>query len=164
MIEVDIEVEDEAWRSVGATLETSVTAAAQLALADEADGAVTVLLTSNEIVHDLNRQFRGKDSPTNVLSFPAAPTASPHLGDIALAYGVCAAEARDQGKTLERHLQHLVAHGALHLVGFDHQSDDEASLMENKERAVMAQLGAPDPYLAMDRPSRPGVEESRRND
>ena len=148
MIEVEIEVEEETWRSVGASLEASVRAAVELALDDESSGAVTVLLTSNEVVQDLNRQFRGKDSPTNVLSFPAAPTAKPHLGDIALAYGVCAAEARDQGKSLERHVQHLAAHGALHLIGYDHQLEDEAVVMEDKERAIMARLGARDPYEA----------------
>lgn len=148
MIEVDIEVEDDMWRSVGASLEASVSAAVELALSDEGDGAVTVLLTSNEVVHELNRQFRGRDTPTNVLSFPAAPTARPHLGDIALAFDVCAAESREQGKSLLRHAQHLAAHGALHLLGYDHQSDDEAVVMENKERAIMARLGAADPYLA----------------
>ena len=71
--------------------------------------------------------------------------ARPHLGDLALALGVCVAEAEAQGKPLAHHLQHLVAHGALHLVGFDHQSDDEAEIMETRERQVLAGLGIPDP-------------------
>ena len=159
MIEVDIEVEDETWRSVGASLESSVSSAVELALADQALGAVTVLLTSNEAVQHLNREFRGKDSPTNVLSFPAAPTARPHLGDIALAFGVCADEALVQGKSLERHVQHLAAHGALHLVGYDHQTEHEAVVMEDKERAIMAQLGASDPYQLADVPASPEVKD-----
>ena len=160
MIEVDIEVEDEAWIDGGEEFQSSLTAAVQLALDDEGSGAVTVLLTSNDVVRNLNHQFRGKDTPTNVLSFPAAPTASPHLGDIALAYGVCAAEAREQGKTLERHVQHLVAHGALHLVGYDHQSEEDAIIMENKERTIMAQLGAPDPYQVRAEPAPSEIEKS----
>lgn len=160
MIEVEIEVEDEAWTSAEPTLEAGVSAAVALALSEEHAGTVSVLLTSNDIVHDLNRQFRDKDSPTNVLSFPAAPTARPHLGDIALAFEVCAAEARAQGKSLLRHAQHLAAHGALHLIGYDHQSEDEAVVMENKERAIMARLGAADPYLAAEDPAPPAHEDA----
>ena len=146
MIEVDIEVEDETWRSPGDSLETSIRAAVELALEDETSGAVTVLLTSDEIVQELNRQFRGKDSPTNVLSFPATPTAKPHLGDIALAYGVCANEARDQGKSFERHVQHLAAHGALHLIGYDHEKDEMAKIMENLEIKILKKLKIENPY------------------
>jgi probable rRNA maturation factor len=87
-----------------------------------------------------------------VLSFPAAPSARPHLGDLALALGVCVREAGTQGKPLAHHLQHLVAHGVLHLVGFDHQSDDEAEVMEARERVILAGLGVPDPYAAPDDP------------
>jgi len=160
MIEVEMEVEDEAWTSADPSLETGVSAAVSLALCEEHAGAVTVLLTSNGVVQDLNRQFRDKDTPTNVLSFPAAPTARPHLGDIALAFEVCAAEARAQGKSLLRHAQHLAAHGALHLVGYDHQTEDEAVVMENKERAIMALLGAADPYLTAEDPAPPPHEDA----
>ena len=160
MIEVEIEVEDEAWTSAEPSLEAGVSAAVALALAEEHAGTVTVLLTSNDILQGLNREFRDKDSPTNVLSFPAAATARPHLGDIALAFDVCAAEARAQGKSLLRHAQHLAAHGALHLIGYDHQSEDEAVAMENKERAIMARLGAPDPYLAAEDPAPPAHEDA----
>jgi probable rRNA maturation factor len=81
-----------------------------------------------------------------VLSFPAPAEAAPHLGDIAIAYGVCVREAAEQGKRLEHHLMHLVAHGVLHLVGYDHQSESEAEEMEALERRVLDGLGAPDPY------------------
>src|SRR6185437_11937225 len=95
----------------------------------------------------LNAAFRGKDAPTNVLSFPAAAGAA-ELGDIALAFGVCAREAAEQGKSLAHHLQHLTAHGVLHLLGYDHESDAEAEVMEAKERAILAGLGVADPYAA----------------
>jgi probable rRNA maturation factor len=83
-----------------------------------------------------------------VLSFPAPPNPEGHLGDIALAFGVCAREAAEQGKPLDHHLQHLVVHGALHLVGYDHMTDAEAGEMEALEREVLAGLGVPDPYAA----------------
>jgi len=110
--------------------------------------SLVILLTDDETVRDLNARFRDRDKPTNVLSFPAAANPEGHLGDIALAYGVCAREALEQGKPLAHHLQHLVAHGVLHLLGYDHMSDDEAETMEGLERVVLAGLGAPDPYLA----------------
>lgn len=111
------------------------------------DLTVVVLLTDDETVRDLNARFRGKDSATNVLSFPAHDTAQGHLGDICLAYGVCAREAVEQGKTLAAHLQHLVAHGVLHLVGYDHEDEAEAEVMEDLERQILAGLGLADPYL-----------------
>jgi probable rRNA maturation factor len=109
---------------------------------------VTVLLTDDASVQELNSQFRRKDSATNVLSFPAPPNPEDHLGDVALAYGVCAREAAEQGKPLGDHLQHLTVHGVLHLLGYDHIGDDEAEAMEGLERAVLAGLGVPDPYAA----------------
>jgi probable rRNA maturation factor len=116
----------------------------------ETEGAfgLVVLLTDDETVRDLNARFRDKDKPTNVLSFPAPRNPQGHLGDIALAYGTCAREAEEQGKPLAHHLQHLVAHGVLHLLGYDHMSDDEAEAMEGLERVVLAGLGVPDPYQA----------------
>ena len=107
---------------------------------------LVVLLTDDAAVRDLNARFRGKDAPTNVLSFPAPANPEGHLGDVALAFGVCTREAAEQGKALGRHLQHLVVHGVLHLLGYDHMSDDEAEAMEGLERIVLAGLGAPDPY------------------
>ena len=108
--------------------------------------SITVLLTDDESVRALNRDFRGKDTPTNVLSFPAPQTARPHLGDVALAHGVCAAEAQAQGKTLAQHLAHLTAHGVLHLLGYDHETEAQAEDMEKLERVILASLGFPDPY------------------
>ena len=141
MIEVEA---DPAW-------ETALPDAADLArIAGEAalsgPGGVAILLTDDATVHALNARFRDKDAPTNVLSFPAPENPENHLGDVALAYGVCAREAEEQGKTLSAHLQHLVAHGVLHLVGFDHDTDEEAETMEAREREILAGLGVADPY------------------
>jgi probable rRNA maturation factor len=150
---IDIEIEDVAWVEALPEAKALALAAADAALLQEgADGeGVVLLLTDDATVRDLNSRFRGKDAATNVLSFPATPNPERHLGDVALAYGVCAREAREQGKPLAHHLQHLVAHGVLHLLGYDHMSDDEAEAMEGLERVVLAGLGVPDPYQAGER-------------
>ena len=146
---IDIEVEDAAWTDALPDAEALVRVAAEAALASEdAAGGVTLLLTDDASVRELNAQFRGKDSATNVLSFPAPPNPEDHLGDVALAFGICAREAAEQGKPLSHHLQHLTVHGVLHLLGYDHIGDDEAETMEGLERAVLAGLGVPDPYAA----------------
>ena len=111
------------------------------------DAPLTILLTDDAVVQDLNGQFRGQASPTNVLSFPAALNPEGHLGDIAIAFETCRREAQAQAKPLSHHLQHLTVHGVLHLLGHDHIGDDEAETMEGFERAVLAKLGVPDPYL-----------------
>ncbi len=119
---------------------------------------LTILLADDETIQDLNARFRGKDAPTNVLSFPAPATAQPHLGDIGLAYGVCAREAVEQGKLLAHHLMHLTAHGVLHLLGYDHDCDADAEVMEGLERDILSALGVPDPYAsdgALDEPDVP---------
>lgn len=147
---IDVEVEDPAWSTALPEAEALVLEAAEATLASE--GAVregvTLLLTDDETIRGLNLRFRAQDKPTNVLSFPAPQNPERFLGDIALAYGVCAREAQEQGKPLANHLQHLVAHGVLHLLGYDHVSDTQADEMEGLERAVLAGLGIPDPYLA----------------
>jgi|TARA_A100000171_G_scaffold12905_1_gene10808 probable rRNA maturation factor len=117
----------------------------------------SVLFTSDEEVHALNREWRGKDKPTNVLSFPMleredlldlAPEGPPEmLGDIALAAGTCAREAAEKGVPLETHATHLLIHGLLHLAGHDHvDSDAQAEAMEALEIAALAKLGIGDPY------------------
>jgi len=154
---IDIEIEDDAWAEALPDAVILVRAAALAAL-DGADarpkdagvdsGLVAVLLTDDEAVADLNAEYRRKTGPTNVLSFPAAQNPEGFLGDLALAYGVCAQEAEQQNKSLADHLQHLVAHGVLHLVGYDHMNEDEAADMEGLERRILAGLGVPDPYAA----------------
>ena len=110
------------------------------------DRDLTILLADDAVIRDLNARFRGKDVATNVLSFPAAASAHPHLGDIALAHGVCANEAAAQGKRLADHLSHLVVHGVLHLLGHDHDADAQAEAMEALERTILSRLGIADPY------------------
>ncbi len=141
---IDIEIEDEAWIAALPGAEAVILPAAEAAL--EARGGVTILLTDDDSVAELNERFRGKAGPTNVLSFPAPANPEDHLGDIALAYGVCAREAAEQDKPLAHHLQHLVAHGVLHLLGYDHLTEAEAEAMETLERRILAGLGVPDPY------------------
>jgi len=146
MIEVDVEAQ--AWSEALPDVEPLVMRAAIAALGAAA-GTVAILLTDDDTVRDLNARFRGKDRPTNVLSFPAAPMPGaelPPLGDIVLAFETCASEAATQGKTLADHLTHLVVHGVLHLLGRDHQDDAEAEAMEAEERSILAGLGIADPY------------------
>lgn len=152
-ITVDIEIEDEAWTAAAPEAEALVWRAAQAVLDahEDVEGqGITILLTDDDSVQALNRDFRHKDYATNVLSFPSpkGPEANPEgqIGDIALAFGVCAREAAEQNKTLAHHLQHLVAHGVLHLLGYDHENDEEAEAMESFEREILAGLDVPDPY------------------
>jgi probable rRNA maturation factor len=152
-LDIVVEVEDAGWTALLPEADALAEDAARtaFALAAPAEGGeVVVLLTNDAEVRALNARFRGRDAPTNVLSFPAGPGAPEVLGDLALALGVCSREAKAQGKSLAHHLQHLVAHGLLHLVGYDHQDEAEAEAMESIERAVMARLGAPDPYAGDD--------------
>ncbi len=148
---IEVEVEDPAWTAAlpGAAAVAERAAAAALGTVE---GDVVVLLTDDAAVQDLNGRFRDRDRPTNVLSFPAAdmtiPGQAPHLGDLVLAYGVCAAEAEAQGKSLTDHLAHLTVHGVLHLLGRDHEAEAEAEVMEAEERTILATLGVADPYRA----------------
>jgi len=143
------------WRDAGldeARICRAAEAAIWAATGDESqEYELTVLLTSDAEARDLNLQWRGKDGPTNVLSFPLCSEAGQcgHLrllGDVVLAYETVAGEARDSGLPLDDHATHLVVHGVLHLLGYDHQSDAEADIMENLECKVLAGLGIADPY------------------
>ena len=142
---IEVEIEDEAWTTALPDADALVERAAATALGTVA-GDVVVLLTDDAAVREINARFRDRDQPTNVLSFPAAESAAPHLGDLMLAYGVCAAEASAQGKSLADHLTHLTVHGVLHLLGRDHVDEVEAEAMEAEERTLLASLGVADPY------------------
>lgn len=115
---------------------------------------LSILLADDDRLRHLNRTYRGLDRPTNVLSFPALegasvdlPMAVPSLlGDIAIAAQTTRREASAAGKTLSAHLSHLVIHGTLHLLGHDHETDTDATTMENLERRILARLGIDDPY------------------
>ena len=111
---------------------------------------VSVVLASNAAVRRLNKAYRGQDKPTNVLAFPSdPPPAGPWpLGDVIVAYGVAAAESRAGGGALRAHLVHLVLHGVLHLLGYDHIGAHDAAVMERLESEIMARMGYADPYAA----------------
>ena len=154
----EVTVEAEAWRStvtdpVGMT-KRSVAAALETAIASfPTPPEVSVLLADDARVRELNRDWRSKDKPTNVLSFPAWEPGSPlpaegplPLGDIVVALETVLREAAAEGKTPEAHLAHLVVHGTLHLLGHDHEAEDEAERMETLEVRALATLGIADPY------------------
>jgi probable rRNA maturation factor len=164
MIDVAVQVEtpwpEGDWEALGIrAVEAAIAATPHAGLAATPELVeISVRLTSDGEVHGLNRQYRGKDKPTNVLSFPMVQpdlidTVSRNgddgellLGDIVLAHGVCAREAEEKGVALEAHATHLIVHGLLHLLGYDHQGSAEAEHMESLERDVMARLSLHDPY------------------
>lgn len=168
--DIAVTVEAPAWRNVvrglGTEIATVVEHAARAVLASP--GArdalssplraceVSVVLADDATVEALNRKYRGSDRPTNVLAFAALEGSGPApaaeapllLGDVVLAYETVAAEARTQGKPLGDHVAHLVVHGILHLLGYDHRAPAEAASMEAVEVAILAGLGIADPYAA----------------
>lgn len=144
---VDVIVEDEAWAALVPDAESLIVRVlTHAAKAEAVAGEVVVLLTDDRSIQELNARFRGKDKPTNVLSFLAPQGAGPALGDIALASGVVACEAQEQAKPAAFHLAHLALHGFLHLLGHDHETEAEAVMMEALETKRLAELGYPDPY------------------
>lgn len=145
------------WRALGnlASLRARALQATEAALAvataQPSDGAeLSLLLTDDRRIRIVNRDWRGFDKATNVLSFPAAPperiAMSPVLGDIVIAFETVAREAQAEGKDLADHFSHLVIHGLLHLLGEDHETEAEAQRMEGLEVAALARLGIADPY------------------
>lgn len=149
--EVEVIVEDPAWGREGvdwAHLAGDLHARVLTHLKGARREGAVVLLADDARLTALNAQFRGKDGPTNVLSFPAPPGAD-SLGDIAIAHGVCAREAEAQEKTFTDHATHLILHGLLHLHGLDHEAGEaEAEEMETLERAILWEIGVADPYEA----------------
>jgi len=150
---IDVEVEETRWTDALPDAAALAERAAAAALtAGKAEGNVVILLTDDAEVKTLNARHRGRDQPTNVLSFPGADMILPgqprHLGDLVLAFETCIAEAGQQGKKLADHLSHLTVHGVLHLLGRDHEHEGEAEAMEAEERTVLASLGVADPYRA----------------
>ncbi len=154
MIDLDIAVESDLWSALGdgeALARRAVEAALALALGGPAGPvAVSVLFADDAAVRELNRTWRGEDKPTNVLSFPALqPAGAPGpraLGDLALAFETLAREAQAEGKPLADHAAHLIVHGVLHLVGYDHQTEAQAEAMEALEVEALARLGIANPY------------------
>ena len=138
-------VDDEGWREDAATLKL-IRRAARLALAHPPNRrrSLTILLSDDARLRRLNRQFRDKDKPTNVLSFDSHDPL--HWGDVAIALGVVRREARTQGKTVPAHAAHLTVHGILHLKGYDHARGQDQTVMEAAETLILSRLGLPDPY------------------
>ena len=113
---------------------------------EKAKGALTILLGGDAKLKELNGLFRGKNKPTNVLSFPADANPDGYLGDVAIAFGVVRREADESGKRFADHLAHLAVHGTLHLLGHEHEKPKEAARMERLEREILAEFGIADPY------------------
>lgn len=139
------------WPALADRAARAALASSRFAATVPAEAEVSVKFTSDAEVHALNAQWRGKDKPTNVLSFPMAEPGAlaraAMLGDIVLAHGVCAGEAADKHIPVEAHAAHLVVHGMLHLLGYDHEtSAADAEEMEDIERRALASLGLADPY------------------
>tara|TARA_R110002051_G_scaffold98972_2_gene169321 strand:+ start:1816 stop:2304 length:489 start_codon:yes stop_codon:yes gene_type:complete len=148
-VEINLEAGD--WPQTFQPLAETVLGAALENSGFATDGPceISVLLTDNRSQQALNREWRGKDKPTNVLSFPALEDDDPIeglLGDISLAYETLVAEADDLEKPFEHHFAHLLVHGMLHVLGYDHETEDEALAMEARETDIMGLLGYPDPY------------------
>jgi probable rRNA maturation factor len=152
-------VEEGGWPDEAALegLVASVFRAAEkeLGLSPRHPTEVSLLFTDDAAIKEINAEWRAKDKPTNVLSFPAfqlKPGMAPKrmLGDIVFAYETVAREAGEEQKPFDNHLRHLVAHGLLHLFGFDHETDHEADEMEALERRILARLAIPDPYAVSD--------------
>jgi probable rRNA maturation factor len=137
---------DDRWKGLAPTVKRAAEAA--LAKKRLKKVAVTFVLTNDAEVKTLNRDYRGKDKPTNVLSFPdgSVEEGVTQLGDVVLAYETIAREAAQQGKTLKAHLTHLTIHGVLHLLGYDHEAEDEANAMESLEITILSTLGIANPY------------------
>lgn len=159
---VDLVIEDERWGDwLAALAERAATAALGEVGLEPSAFEVSLLACDDTRIAALNADFRNKGQPTNVLSWPSAergagtegampdPPSLPmdaELGDIAIAFDTCAREAADAGKAFEHHVTHLIVHGTLHLLGFDHVRDGDATLMEGLETEILGKLDIPDPY------------------
>ncbi len=151
MITVDVEAVEPAWIAAGdvESLAQDVVAAALEEVEPDVhpDSEISVRLCNDDEIRALNLAWRNIDKATNVLSFPApAGDRSPLLGDIVIAFEYVSEEARDAGRSLRDHLAHMIVHGLLHLLGFDHESLRDAEAMEDSERRILAKLGIDDPY------------------
>jgi len=151
----DIQVQSPLWEAQPLAVQTVRDAIAAAAAAlSTADGEVSILLTNDSAIRSLNRDWRGIDKPTNVLSFPTAKTKASAgtkvLGDIVIAYETLKRDCDDENRVFLHHLAHLSVHGFLHLIGYDHQTDADAEAMEGLESKIMTRMKMPDPHLARD--------------
>jgi probable rRNA maturation factor len=158
-VKIEVIVRSALWqkrRTAKTVIKKAISAAALAASTQPAE--LAILLSNDSGIQALNRDWRGKDQPTNVLSFPAAPiqparkgsgksrVPAPYIGDIVIAYQTTAREAVAEGKPFNHHLTHLAIHGYLHLLGYDHENDRDAEKMERLERKILKRLAVPDPY------------------
>jgi probable rRNA maturation factor len=155
LIDIDILVETDGWPEEAALSNLASIAIAaiwdELATGTQPESELSLVFTDDAAIKELNNDWRDKDKPTNVLSFPAFPikpgqAPGPMLGDIVIARETVVREAEDEEKSFDHHLTHLIVHGFLHLLGYDHETDDEAEEMEQLERKILARLAIPDPY------------------
>lgn len=157
--EINVIIDEEGWKSQSLDFEQLIPSIVEHVLKAELISEfveLNVRLTNNHVMQQLNRDFRQQDKPTNVLSFPS-DTEEPsyfieeagqwNLGDVAFGYEIIAKEAGEQGKTFKNHFIHLLVHGTLHLLGFDHLTDEEAEEMESLEIQLLEKLGISNPYL-----------------
>jgi probable rRNA maturation factor len=154
-LQIDIQMQSPLWDAqplAAQTIRAAIGAAASIL--STAGGEVSIVLTNDSAIRDLNRGWRGIDKPTNVLSFPvSSQTISGEtrlLGDIVIAYETLERECDDENRMFLHHLAHLAVHGFLHLIGYDHQTDVQAEEMEGLESKIMMRLNLPDPYFARD--------------
>lgn len=147
----DVIIEHESWGDIEPVVATCFKSIMAHDPETFCKGTIALLFTDDETVQRLNRDFRGKDKPTNVLSFPSDEDVMDndgpiHIGDIALAYETCYREAGEKGVPLKDHAAHLIFHGVLHLFGYDHEDEEEALVMEKMETDLLADMGIADPY------------------
>jgi len=158
--DIDISVQDPRWESipnveklVEKAVNTSLESTPMPRAAFEKELEISVVLANDDLIQVLNREYREKDKPTNVLTFASLDADEPipgdilHLGDVILSYQTLEREANEQGKFLHDHLIHLAVHGTLHLLQYDHQTDDEANTMETLEIRILERLGIQNPYI-----------------
>ncbi len=158
---IDVSVQDPAWESLG-DIETIVTQLAQTTLtaailpkaAIDRELEVSIVLANDDLVQVLNREYREKDKPTNVLTFASLDGDEPvpeegvlNLGDVILSFQTIERECQEQGKFPLDHIKHLTVHGVLHLLGYDHITDDEATDMETLEIRILERMGVQNPYM-----------------
>ncbi|MET3560079.1 putative rRNA maturation factor [Bartonella japonica] len=157
MITIDIIVESVGWNDeemLYKITEKALTTTMHRLSLENAASEISLLFTDDEHMTQINAQWRGKNKPTNVLSFPAFPLKAgdppgPMLGDIIIARETVILEARKEGKPFQDHLTHIIVHGLLHLLGYNHETHDEALQMEGLEREILQQLFIKDPYAEL---------------
>jgi probable rRNA maturation factor len=150
----DISIEDKRWQQIGSVedlAELALQAVLKQVPEPVPNGQISLLLCDDATIRELNKDWRGFDKPTNVLSFPSpAAFQNQMLGDLALAFETTAQEAEDEGKLISSHMAHLIVHGVLHLLGYDHLHDTDAEIMERIEILALTSLGIANPYASAD--------------